>query len=283
MKNIAPPPANVVTTAIENALAEDLGTAGDITSASTIGINSTSIALIRARTSGNVAGVKIAARVFRYVEPSLDITEFASDGDEVAADDTLLKICGNTRSILMSERVALNFLSHLSGIATATAELVAEIAGTQAKVVCTRKTTPGLRALEKFAVRCGGGVNHRFGLHDAIMIKDNHIAASGSIIHALKSAREHVGHMVKVEIEIDNLDQLEEAIAGNADIVMLDNMSPADMSEAVKITNGRVILEASGNVTKTAIRSIAETGVDFISSGWITHSAPILDLGLDFE
>ncbi|VAW02371.1 Quinolinate phosphoribosyltransferase [decarboxylating], partial [hydrothermal vent metagenome] len=186
-------------------------------------------------------------------------------------------------SVLSAERVALNFLGHLSGVATATAALVGAVAGTKAQITCTRKTTPGLRALEKYAVLCGGGRNHRFGLYDAVMIKDNHIAAAGGIAPALAAAKSSLGHMVKVEIEIDRLDQLEPAIAGGADVILLDNMSTDDMKQAVAINQARAILEASGNVTVKSVRAIAETGVDIISSGWITHSAPSLDVGLDFS
>ena len=187
------------------------------------------------------------------------------------------------RLLHSAERVALNFLGHLSGIATATAALVDAVKGTNAKIVCTRKTTPGLRAFEKYAVRCGGGHNHRFGLYDAVMIKDNHIAAVGGIKKAIEACRASIGHMVKIEVEIDGLDQLDAALSGGADVILLDNMKTDDMKRAVAINAGRAILEASGNVTIDTVRAIAETGVDVISSGWITHSAPSLDVGLDFE
>jgi nicotinate-nucleotide pyrophosphorylase (carboxylating) len=200
----------------------------------------------------------------------------------VGAGDTVLRIAGPSRGILTAERVALNFLGHLSGVATATAALVDAVKGTKAKIVCTRKTTPGLRAFEKYAVRCGGGENHRFGLYDAVLIKDNHIAAAGGVAKALRAAK-GAGHMVKIEIEVGSLTQLEEALAEGAEVIMLDNMSVDDMRRAVAIAKGRAVLEASGNVTLATVKAIAETGVDCISSGWITHSAPALDLGLDFE
>ena len=204
------------------------------------------------------------------------------DGARVAPGDCVLNLSGPTRGVLTAERVALNFLGHLSGVATATAALVDAVEGTSATIVCTRKTTPGLRAFEKHAVRCGGGSNHRFGLYDAVMLKDNHIAACGSIAAAIKSVRREVGHMVKVEVEVDRLDQFAEALEHGADVILLDNMTPDQMRQAVLSNKGRAVLEASGNVTLKTVRAIAETGVDVISSGWITHSAPTLDLGLDF-
>lgn len=277
-----PLPKTLVREAVAAALSEDLGLAGDITSHSTIPEYSIAVAKIVARQPGVVSGIDLAVESFRQIDPEIDITIASPDGANVAPSQAIIEIKGNTRSILAGERVALNFLGHLCGVATATQDLVNEVRETNARVVCTRKTTPGLRAFEKYAVVCGGGMNHRFGLFDAVMIKDNHVAACGGVKEALAAARHSVGHTVKIEIEIDGLDQLDDAIAGGADIIMLDNMSPEDMKTAVERTRGQAILEASGNVTIASIRAIAETGVDIISSGWITHSAPSLDIGLDF-
>ncbi|MEM9422778.1 MAG: carboxylating nicotinate-nucleotide diphosphorylase, partial [Pseudomonadota bacterium] len=205
----------------------------------------------------------------------------ADDGDKVQPGSPILSIEGQARTLLTAERTALNILGHLSGVATATRALVDAVEGTDVQISCTRKTLPGLRAFQKFAVRCGGGRNHRFGLHDAVMIKDNHIAASGSIKGALKAAKAFVGHTVKIEIEVDTIDQLKEVLSEGADIILLDNMSTDELREAVAIANGQAIFEASGNVTVDTVKAIAETGVDIISSGWITHSAPNLDIGMD--
>lgn len=275
-------PRPLVEAAVRAALAEDLGLAGDITTAATISENARSKAVIAARRPGVIAGVALAVEAFAQVDPRVEIDVEKEDGAQVKKGDVVLRIEGPSRGILSAERVALNFLGHLSGVATATAALVGAVKGTPAQIVCTRKTTPGLRAFDKHAVRCGGGKNHRFGLFDAILIKDNHIVAAGGIAAALARARERAGHMVKVEIEVDGLDGLDQALAAGADIVLLDNMSTADMKAAVRRAKGRAILEASGNVTIETVRAIAETGVDMISSGWITHSAPTLDLGLDF-
>jgi len=273
---------HVVDDAVARALREDLGDAGDITSNATIPASAVSRAVIAARQPGVIAGVDAVRAAFRQVDPAINVTVKAGDGARVEQGDVLISLDGPSRGVLSAERVALNFLGHLSGVATATAALVDAVAGTNAKIVCTRKTTPGLRALEKYAVLCGGGRNHRFGLYDAVMIKDNHIAAAGGIAPALSAAKSSLGHMVKVEIEIDRLDQLEAAIAGGADVILLDNMSTDDMKQAAAINQARATLEASGNVTAKTVRAIAETGVDIISSGWITHSAPSLDVGLDF-
>ncbi len=275
--------SHIVDDAVARALREDLGDAGDITSDATIPASATSSAIIAARKQGVIAGANAVLAAFRQVDPAIKVAVNAGDGERVKKGDVLFSLDGPSRGILSAERVALNFLGHLSGVATATAALVDAVTGTNAKIVCTRKTTPGLRALEKHAVLCGGGRNHRFGLYDAVMIKDNHIAAAGGIMPAFAAAKTSLGHMVKVEIEIDRLDQLEEAIASGADIILLDNMSTDDMKQAVDINQARTILEASGNVTVKTVRAIAETGVDIISSGWITHSAPSLDVGLDFK
>ncbi len=268
--------------AVARALKEDFGDAGDITTTATIPAGGKAKAIIAARKPGVIAGVDAALAAFRMTDPEIDIRIEKDDGARVKKGDVILSINGPARGVLSAERVALNFMGHLSGIATATSALVDAVKGTNAKIVCTRKTTPGLRAFEKYAVRCGGGHNHRFGLYDAVMIKDNHIAAAGGISKALAAARTAAGHMVKIEIEIDGLAQLEEALANGADVVLLDNMAPAELKRAVAINKARAVLEASGNVTIDTVRAIAETGVDVISSGWITHSAPNLDLGLDF-
>ena len=228
-----------------------------------------------------LAGLDVAAAAFREVDPAIRFDAKASDGHALEEGFVVAEVEGPARAVLSAERVALNFLCHLSGIATATAAFVDKVKHTRARICDTRKTTPGLRALEKYAVRCGGGSNHRFGLDDAILIKDNHIAVAGGVIAAIRAARAAAGHLVKVEIEIDTLDQLAEAMVEGPDAVLLDNMAPAAMREAVKLVAGRAITEASGNVTLETVGAIAETGVDMISSGWITHSAPILDLALD--
>ena len=220
----------------------------------------------------------------RKLDPAAVLTAHARDGDAVAAKAALMTIAGDARAVLAAERTALNFLGHLSGIASATAAFAALIAHTRARVCCTRKTTPGLRALQKYAVRCGGGFNHRFGLDDAILIKDNHIAVAGGIAAVLKRAKAVAGHLVKIEIEVDTLDQLREVLAaGGADVALLDNMSPADMRKAVEMVAGRLVLEASGGITLGTAASVAETGVDYLSSGAITHSSPNLDVALDIE
>ena len=275
-------PAHMIRDAVAAALVEDLGLAGDVTTAATIPADAKIRAVIAAREPGVIAGVALAIEAFHQVDPAIAATIENGDGARVKPGDAVLKIDGPARGVLTAERVALNFLGHLSGVATATAALVDAVKGTNAKIVCTRKTTPGLRAFEKYAVRCGGGHNHRFGLYDAVMIKDNHIAAVGEIAKAVETTRASVGHMVKIEVEIDRLDQLDAALDAGADIVMLDNMSPEDMKKAVAQNKGRAVLEASGNVTADTVRAIAETGIDIISSGAITHSAPSLDLGLDF-
>lgn len=276
-------PLSLIERAVENALREDLGDAGDITSAATIPAGAHISAVIAARSPGVIAGVNCALTAFRLVDPAIDAFILKSDGARVEKGDEILQVDGPARGVLSAERVALNFLGQLSGVATATAALVDAVEGTDTRIACTRKTTPGLRAFEKYAVRCGGGRNHRFGLYDAVMIKDNHIAATGGVTKALAAAKAACGHMVKIEIEVDTLEQLEEALAGNADVVLLDNMPTDDLKRAVVINKKRAVLEASGNVTIKTIRAIAETGVDVISSGWITHSAPCLDLGMDFK
>lgn len=267
---------------IRRALNEDLDSAGDITTAATVPPGRTASAVIAVRKLGVVAGIPVALRVFQLIDPSLKLVERAGDGAKVAPGDVVLELDGSAASILIGERVALNFLGHLSGVATATAELVAAVAHTHARICCTRKTTPGLRVLEKYAVRCGGGVNHRMGLFDAILIKDNHIAAAGGVTAAVQAARAAVGKGTKLEVEVDTLDQLDEALAIGIDQVLLDNMNPGQLKEAVAKVRGRAITEASGSITAATAGPIAESGVDLLSVGWITHSAPCLDLGLDF-
>ena len=283
MTMIAPLPSLLIEDAVARALREDLGEAGDITSSACIPEDAQARAVIAARKPGVIAGIDLARAAFRLVEPAIEIEIEKGDGAKLAKGDAVMRINGPARGVLSAERVALNFLGHLSGVATATAALVEAVQGTSAKIVCTRKTAPGLRAFEKHAVRCGGGYNHRFGLYDAVMIKDNHIAAAGGVGPALRAARAAIGHMVRIEIEVDGLTQLEEALSEGAEVVLLDNMTTDDLKKAVTLAKGRAVLEASGNVTRETVRAIAETGVDYISSGWITHSAPCLDLGLDFE
>jgi nicotinate-nucleotide pyrophosphorylase (carboxylating) len=274
-------PVSFIIEAAKAALAEDLGSAGDITSAATIPADATATAAFVARKAGVLAGLPIAECTFREVDPAIRFEALKRDGDRVAAGDTIARVEGNARGILAAERVALNYLCHLSGIATATAALVACVAHTKARILDTRKTTPGLRIFEKYAVRCGGGANHRFGLHDAVLIKDNHIAVAGGVAEAIRKARAAVANGVRVEIEVQSLAELAEAMREGPDIVMLDNMPVADMRQAVDLVAGRAVTEASGNVTLDTVAAIAETGVDTISSGWITHSAPALDIGLD--
>jgi nicotinate-nucleotide pyrophosphorylase (carboxylating) len=277
-----PPHDLLVEPIVRRALEEDLGRAGDVTSELTIPLEQLATACIVARQPGTLAGVVTVACAFRMIDPSIRLQIEAPDGTHVTAGATIAAVEGRARSLLTAERVALNFLGHLSGIATATQALVAAVAETKARIVCTRKTTPGLRLLEKYAVRCGGGINHRFGLDDAVLIKDNHIAAAGGIGSAIARVRAGVGHMVKIELEVDSMAQLEEALALGVDTILLDNMKPDMLKQAVAVTRGRAILEASGNISLASVRAIAETGVDYISSGSITHRAPSLDVALDF-
>ena len=268
---------------IQDALYEDLGQNGDITSNSIIDIESENSLYMTAREEGTVSGIFLACLTFELVDKNLEFTPNIKDGDKVKKGDVIAKIKGKTRSILSGERTALNFLSHLSGIATSTNQMVELISKTKAKIVSTRKTTPNLRVLEKNAVKDGGGVNHRFGLYDGILIKDNHIAASGSIKETILKAKKNSGHMVKVEIEVDNILQFKEAIITNVDAILLDNFSLNDLKKAVDLNKDNIILEASGKINEKNISEIAKTGIDLISSGWITHSSPALDIGLDFE
>ena len=276
-------PPQLVEDAVGRALKEDLGRAGDITSAATIPTDARAEAVIAARRPGVIAGLQLAEAAFRQMDAATAFDLALADGSRVEPGAVVARILGNARAILSAERTALNFLGRLSGVATLTRRYVDAVAHTNARISCTRKTTPGLRAFEKYAVRCGGGVNHRFGLDDAILIKDNHVAISGGVAEALRRAKAHAGHLVKIEVEVDTLDQLREALAAGAEAILLDNMPPAMLRDAVGLNAGRAVLEASGGVTLDTVAAIAETGVDFISSGAITHSAPALDLGLDFS
>ena len=270
--------------AVTRALAEDLGRAGDVTSVATIPEGTRGSAVMKAREAGVVAGLAVAEAVFRKLDPAVEITGHLRDGASVAPKTVLMTIAGDARALLSAERTALNFVGHLSGIASAAAEFVRLVAHTRARVCCTRKTTPGLRALEKYAVRCGGAFNHRFGLDDAILIKDNHIAVAGGVRAVLERAKAAAGHLVKIEIEVDTLEQLKTVLdVGIADAVLLDNMSPATMKQAVAMVAGRLTIEASGGITHASAAAIAESGVDYLSSGAITHSSPNLDVGLDIE
>ncbi len=270
--------------AVTRALAEDLGRAGDVTSIATIPPETQGRAVVVARKAGVIAGLPLAAAAFRRLSTEIEITPHARDGAEVAAKTKLMQVSGPARAILAAERVALNFVGHLSGVATATSAFVRRASNTRLRVCCTRKTTPGLRALQKYAVRCGGGFNHRFGLDDAILIKDNHIAVAGGIRAALERAKATTGHLVKVEIEVETLDELQQVLdIGLADAILLDNMDVGSMAKAVTMVGGRVPVEASGGVTLETIEAVAASGVDYASSGWITHSSPNLDVALDIE
>jgi nicotinate-nucleotide pyrophosphorylase (carboxylating) len=274
----------VIDATIERALDEDLGRAGDVTSIATVPEGTRAEAMLAARGAGVIAGLPMAAAAFRRLDPALEIVAHGRDGEHVTKGTKLLTIAGDARAVLGAERVALNFVGGLSGIASLTAEFVHLIAHTKARVCCTRKTTPGLRALQKYAVRCGGGYNHRFGLDDAILIKDNHIAVAGGIRAVLTRAKGVAGHLVKIEIEVDTLDQLDEVLATSlADAVLLDNMDPPMLKRAVAMVAGRLVTEASGGITHETAAAIAESGVDYLSSGSLTHSAPNLDVGLDIE
>jgi len=266
---------------LEATLREDLGRAGDLTTNAIVPANRTASAQIVARAACTVSGLAAAARTFVLLDPTIGITFAAHDGDTVAAGTVLATVSGSARTLLTAERTALNVLGRLCGVATATRRYVDAIAGTRATIVDTRKTTPGMRALEKAAVRHGGGKNHRFGLDDAILIKDNHVAIAGGVRAAIEAARAAAGHLVKIEVEVDTLAQLDEALAARADIILLDNFSPADLAAAVARTSGVALLEASGGVTLATVRAIAETGVDLISVGALTHSAPAADVALD--
>jgi nicotinate-nucleotide pyrophosphorylase (carboxylating) len=267
---------------LRDALAEDLGTAGDLTTDAVVDPRATAHGALVARAAGRVAGAGIAAATFGVLDRDVAVTILVDDGVDVDAGTTLATVEGSARALLSAERVALNVLGRLCGVATTTAALVAATAGHRARIVPTRKTTPGLRALERYAVRAGGGIDHRFGLGDGVLIKDNHIVVAGGITPAVKRARDRVGHMVKIEVEVDTIDQLDEAVGLGVDAVLLDNMTPTDLRAAVARVGGATITEASGGIDLTTVRAVAATGVDLISTGWMTHSAPALDVGLDF-
>ncbi len=268
---------------IMRAFEEDLASAGDLTSESIFGRDHRSSARLVARQDGVIAGLGLAARVFHLMDDTIEIETVTHDGASVRAGSDLLRLSGHTRGLLTAERTALNFLGRLSGIATLTARLVDLVDGTGVLIADTRKTTPTLRALEKHAVRMGGGSNHRFGLYDAVMIKDNHIAAAGGIGRAVAMVRARVGHTVKVEVEVETLDELRELLVVGADIVLLDNTNNSQLREAVAMVGEAMVTEASGGITESTIRDVAETGVDVISVGALTHSAPNFDVALDFD
>ena len=276
-------PQSLVDEAIANALSEDLGLAGDVTTDATVRPNAQATGVIGARMDGIVAGLQLVTTAFEMLDPDVGIDVVVPDGGSVAAKGAIARVSGNASALLTAERTAMNFLGHLSGIATLTRRYVEETRGTRAHIIDTRKTTPGLRAFEKLAVRAGGGINHRFGLYDAILIKDNHIVAAGGIGPALERARARAGHMVKIEIEVTTLPELEEALAHAPDAVLLDNMPTDKLKAAVTLVAGRALTEASGGVNLESVRAIALTGVDLISVGALTHSAPNLDVGFDFE
>jgi nicotinate-nucleotide pyrophosphorylase (carboxylating) len=268
---------------IRRALEEDLGLAGDLTSDVVVPDSAFASANLVSRRDGRVAGLQVALSAFRMLDASAEIEVVCEDGTDVPAGTVLASVTGRARPILTAERTALNLMCRMSGIATATSRAVEQVRGCRARIVCTRKTTPGLRLLEKYAVRVGGGVNHRFGLDDGVMIKDNHIVAAGGLGKAIGRARERLGHMVKIEVEVDTLDQLEELLSIGADAVLLDNMTPEQLRTAVAMVDRRMVTEASGGITLENLREVAEADVDIISLGWLTHSAPILDIGLDLE
>ncbi|MBB6308276.1 carboxylating nicotinate-nucleotide diphosphorylase [Xanthobacter tagetidis] len=281
-RTLSPLPAIMVEPIVRMALLEDLGRAGDLTSDAVVPAGARARAELRARQAGVLAGLDAARLAFTLMDDAVAFTPATRDGDALAPGALVATVEGPARAILTAERTALNLLCRLSGIASATAGLVEAVKGHKAAIACTRKTTPGLRALEKYAVRAGGGSNHRFGLDDAVLVKDNHIAIAGGIRPAYERLRAQVGHMVKIEIEVDTLAQLEELLPLKVDAVLLDNMTPETLAQAVKMVDGRMLTEASGRVTRESAPAIAASGVDLISVGWLTHSAPILDLGLDF-
>jgi nicotinate-nucleotide pyrophosphorylase (carboxylating) len=266
---------------VRRALSEDLGSGGDLTTDAIVSGDAAATALILTRAPGRIAGLDVAGCAFHSLDSRLKFEAQIKDGMDAESGETLAVVRGSARSILSAERTALNFLARLSGIATATRDIVKTVSAYPVRVSCTRKTTPGLRALEKYAVRAGGGANHRFGLDHAILIKDNHLLVAGGIEEAIKRARRHAGHMVKIEVEVDTLEQLDTALKENVDAVLLDNMPPDMLVEAVRMANKRVILEASGGVTPQTAAAVAATGVDIISVGWITHSAPALNISLE--
>jgi nicotinate-nucleotide pyrophosphorylase (carboxylating) len=283
MSTVTPLPNIVLEPLVKMALAEDLGRMGDITSAATIPAEARAKVVMNAREEGRICGLDLAELAFKAIDPVLAVKRLLPEGADVKKGDAVMEVEGRARAILTAERVALNFVGRLSGIATLTLKMVRATGNYKTRIAATRKTTPGLRSVEKYAVQVGGGIPHRFALDDAVMIKDNHIAMAGGIRPALRAAKDGVGHTVKIEIEVDTLAQLAEVLEEGADIILLDNMSFEDMAQAVKQTAGRAVLEASGGITLDSIPQIAATGVDVISSGAVTHSAPNFDVGLDFK
>ncbi len=265
------------------ALAEDLGRRGDVTSQATIPAAQLAQLQIRARQAGVICGMDLARLAFALVDPQIEFTSLVADGEQVVADTVLATVRGNARHLLTAERTALNFLTHLSGIATATKHIVDSVAAYPAQITCTRKTIPGLRIVQKYAVRCGGGRNHRLGLDDAILIKDNHIAIAGDITTAIKQAQAFAGHLIPIEVEVDTLAQLALALEAGVSLVLLDNMPPDILQQAVALCAGRAKTEASGGITPESVQAVAATGVDFIAMGYLTHSTTALDIGLDFS
>ncbi|MDA8052434.1 MAG: carboxylating nicotinate-nucleotide diphosphorylase [Rhodospirillales bacterium] len=280
---IAPLPSFMVETMVREALAEDLGRAGDLTSNAIVPEGARAETALVARRAGVIAGLDFAVAAFRLLDPAIAVEVKRADGNRVGPGETIARVEGPARGMLGAERTALNFLCHLSGIATATARVVAAVRPFGTHVTCTRKTIPGLRAAQKYAVRAGGGTNHRFGLDDAVLIKDNHVAVAGDIGEAIARARAGIGHLVKIEVEVDTLAQLEAALVAGVDAVLLDNMAPETLREAVAMVAGRAVTEASGGITPERAAEIAATGVDLISLGWLTHSVAALDIGLDYR
>jgi nicotinate-nucleotide pyrophosphorylase (carboxylating) len=278
----APLPPIIIEPMVRNALLEDLGLAGDLTTDAIVPTNARTQTALVARQPGVVAGLDFALAAFRLIDPAIEAQVARSDGGRIEPGETIATLRGPARGMLTAERTALNFLCHLSGIASATAAVVEAVRGHHARITCTRKTMPGLRAAQKYALRVGGGSNHRFGLDDAVLIKDNHVAIAGGVREALARMRAGVGHLVKIELEVDTLEQLREALAVGVDAVLLDNMSLEMLREAVGVVAGHAITEASGRITPATAPAIAATGVDLISIGWLTHSATVLDIGLDY-
>ena len=289
LKDYQQPPLNEVLLAplVESALLEDLGRRGDVTSQATIPADKQATLTLTVRDDGVVCGLDLARLAFAQVDASIEFTAHTQDGAWVTAGEALATISGNARNLLTAERTALNFMTHLSGIATATREVVDLVADYPAQITCTRKTIPGLRTVQKYAVRCGGGRNHRLGLDDAILIKDNHIAIAGNIPNAIAQAKQLAGHLIPIEIEVDTLEQLQQAIDAGAELVLLDNMSPDTLRQAVALCknhpSSRIKTEASGGITPDSVVAVAETGVDFIAMGYLTHSTTALDIGMDFS
>ncbi len=280
---VPPLPALMIHDLVRSALLEDLGRAGDLTTDAIVPAEARAKAVLCARQAGVVAGLDLALLAFRLIDPTLEIEVHRPDGSRLTPGEDIATLAGPARGLLTAERVALNFLSHLSGVATATAAIADAIRPYGVRVVDTRKTTPGLRQVQKYAVRVGGGANHRYGLDDAILIKDNHIAVAGGIGPAVERARAHAGHLVKIEVEVDTLEQLEAALALGVEAVLLDNMTPDQLRQAVAMVGGRAVTEASGRINPETAVEIAATGVDLISVGWLTHSVQILDIGLDYR